>query len=139
MNWRGVLAGTFLISMAVPTLKYVRTGYVPLPYNYVRIAVSYSVLSMVGVVSEELAGILAIGYLIVLFQKQYRKEQDKRYLFQFMSPGGLLEWLPSPGGANNWGTWVGGVNSNISQQEFDRVTGLFTAAMLKFNNNTTGG
>lgn len=93
MNTAKLLGAECLIAFGINSFQAVKAGYVPFPGTLCMTAASYGIISLVGYIDEDLAGLLGAGFLLAIIVMQASSgwdtfaarapEDSKYYTMQF--------------------------------------------------------
>lgn len=119
MNGQRIIAAEFAASVSIITYGSTKEGFWPWPANIARSAFAFAILSLLGLVNENLAALLGMGFLLAQILKTPVDENgnfkftggiEKQQSYLMLDLGGKTEkkaqrssqnW--SPGGASNKG------------------------------------
>lgn len=93
MNTAKLLGAECLIAFGINSFQAIKQGYVPFPGTLCLTAASYAMISLVGYIDEDLAGLLGAGFLLAIIVTQASSgwntfaarapEDSKYYTMQF--------------------------------------------------------
>lgn len=90
MKGAQILAAEFAVALALNAWPQIVAGYIPWPAHFVRTALGFSVIAVLAFASDELAALLAAGFIIVLFIK------DPDYYMGHMAKAQYLQGKHAP-------------------------------------------
>lgn len=70
MNTAKLLGAECLVAFGINSFQAVKQGYVPFPGTLCMTAASYGIISLIGYIDEDLAGLLGAGFLLAILVMQ---------------------------------------------------------------------